>query len=67
MREFLLAQHILGQRRLLFLERADFFLDALLDEQAVGVDFLGLANAMGAVNGLALDRRIPSGIEHEVR
>ena len=63
--EAFFAEDVLGQGFFLFLEFADFFFDAVFDEQAVGDDFLGLADAVGAVDGLVFDGGVPPGIEED--
>src|SRR5579862_9594849 len=65
--EVFFAQDVCGQRALAALELADFLLDALLNQQPVGDDMAGLADTVGAVDGLVFDRRIPPWIvEHDV-
>ena len=55
--EFFLPQDVLGEGLLIFLQFADFFFDAVLDEQAIGDDFIGLANAVRAINSLSSPRQ----------
>ena len=57
--EAFFAEDVLGQRALAPLQLSDFLLDALLHQQPVGNDVAGLANAVGAVDGLVFNRRIP--------
>src|SRR5882672_6674558 len=61
--EFFLAEDVQGEGALLLLQRADLFLDAVFDQQAVGDDLVDLADPMCPVNGLVLHGRIPPGIE----
>jgi hypothetical protein len=44
------------------LEFPDFFLDGAWGDEAVGVDGAGLADAMGAVDGLGFDGGVPPGV-----
>jgi hypothetical protein len=48
-----------------FLELEDFFLDGVAGDEAVGEDLAGLADAVGAVDGLGFDSGIPPGVEQE--
>src|SRR5215475_12455993 len=45
------------------LEREDFFFDGVAGDDAISEDLPSLADAVRAVNGLGLDRRVPPGIE----
>ena len=66
-REALLLHHRGGERGFLFLQGADFFLDGVPGDQAVGHHLVLLANAVGAVDGLRLHRRVPPRVEeHDV-
>ena len=47
------------------LELQDFFLDGAFGDQAVGEDVAGLADAVGAVDGLGFDGGVPPGVEQE--
>src|SRR5438046_2520320 len=65
--EAFLAQHVADRLRLALLEFPDFFLHRARRDEAVGVHRLRLADAVGAVNGLRLHRRIPPRIvKHHV-
>ena len=65
MAEPFFPKNIFGQGLFLFLEQTDLLLDAVFDEEAIGNDFVGLADAVGAVNGLAFDGGVPPGIEED--
>src|SRR5207253_3177523 len=65
--ETLLPKHVVRQLGLLALQRAHFFFNAPADQQAIGHHFAHLTDAVGAVNGLLLHRRIPPRIkQHDV-
>lgn len=65
--EVLLAEDVFREGAFLFLEAADFFLDAVFHQQTVGEDGLLLADAVGAVDRLSLDGGIPPRIEkHDI-
>src|SRR5579864_9218532 len=66
--ELLGSTHILGQDRahqlpLLLAEIEHLFLDGALGDETVHRYDLGLANAVGAIGRLVLDRRIPPRVE----
>src|SRR3984893_16274817 len=52
-----------GKVALAAVESEDFLLDTILDDQAVDSDRPLLPDAMCAIGGLILDRRIPPGVE----
>src|SRR4051812_28544543 len=52
-----------GQVLFALLELQDFFLHRVLGDQPVGKDAARLADAVGAVDGLRLDGRVPPRIE----
>ena len=54
-----------GQVALALLQLQHLFLDRVLGDQAIGEDLAGLADAVGAVDRLRLDGRIPPRIEQE--
>ena len=65
--EAFFAEDVGGESALAALELPDFLLDALFHQQAVGDDVAGLADAVGAVDGLVFDGGIPPRIvEHDV-
>ncbi len=59
------GQRGVGERALLRLELEDALLDRARRDQPVDEHGLVLADAVGAVGGLVLDRRVPPGIEQE--
>src|SRR5947199_10634594 len=59
------SEDILRQSLFLFLQFADFFLDAVFDEQPVGHDFVDLPNSMRPINGLVLDGWVPPRIKED--
>ena len=65
--EVLLAEDVFREGAFLFLEAADFFFDAVFDDEAVGENGLFLTDAVGAVDRLSLNGGIPPGIEkHDI-
>src|SRR5687768_1369521 len=54
-----------GQVLLALLELEHLLLDRVLGDQAVGEHVLGLADAVGAVDRLGLDGRVPPRVEEE--
>ena len=54
-----------GEVALGFLQLEHFFFDRVLGDQAIREDLAGLADAVGAVDGLRFDRGVPPGIEQE--
>ena len=54
-----------ARSRLRLLELEDLLLDGVPGDQAVGEDGAGLADAVGAVDGLGLDGGVPPGVEQE--
>ena len=54
-----------GELAFVLLEGDDFFFDRVLGDEAAGVDSPGLADAVGAVDGLLLDGGVPPGVEEE--
>ena len=63
--EVFLSENVVSEGAFLFLEEADFFLDGVFDEEAVGEDGLFLADAVGAVDGLGFDGGVPPGVEED--
>jgi hypothetical protein len=63
--EFLFAEDVFGEGLFAFLQFADLFFDAVLDEQTVGDDFGGLADAMRSIDGLVFNGGIPPRIEED--
>ncbi len=49
----------------MLLKLENFVFDAVFADDAVGDDFFGLADAVGAVDGLGFDGGIPPGVEEE--
>src|SRR5439155_25566181 len=58
-REAFFAQHVGNRLSLALLQFPDLFLDRSWRNQPVGVDGLGLADAMRAINGLGFDSGVP--------
>ena len=58
-------QNRVGQRAFLPLQLGDFFFDRVAADEAVGEDVARLAHAVGAVDGLGFDGRVPPGVEQE--
>src|SRR5207249_3237447 len=67
LREGLLAEDVLDERGFAALELADFLFDAVFHQETISHDLAGLADAMGAVDGLHFHRRVPPRVEqHDV-
>lgn len=62
MGEFFLAE---DEGAFLLLEKANFFLDAVFHDEAVGEDGLLLADAVGAVDGLGFDGGVPTRVKQD--
>jgi len=54
-----------GEGGFLALEGADFFFDGVAGDEAVGDDLAFLADAVGAVDGLSFDGRVPPRVEKD--
>ena len=58
-----LIDHGVKEFLFLFLEELDLFFDRAGGEEAIDVDGFGLADAVGAVDGLVFDARVPPWVE----
>ena len=57
-----IAQHVGDELRFLVLKNADFLLDRVAGEQAVGDDLVFLSDPVGSVDGLVFHGGVPPGI-----
>lgn len=54
-----LAHSSIGEKALLLLDGKETLLDSVADDEALNGHLLGLADAVGTVNGLVLGGRVP--------
>src|SRR5258708_3727757 len=61
--KLLFAQDVVRERGFCFLQSTNFLLDAVLDEEPIRNHVALLPDAMGTIDRLVFDRRIPPRIE----
>ena len=67
MRELFISEDIGHEGLFFLLERSDFFLDAVFDDEPIGDDLRGLADTVGSINCLSFNGGVPPWIEeHDV-
>jgi|GEM_PF-6722289 len=61
----IVCNEIFSQEAFTILQQKNFVFNTILTDHAIGKYILGLADTMGPVDGLLLDRRVPPGI-HDI-